>query len=90
MSSTARRARLVAWWRALRDPAVPWRRRAPVWLALAYVISPFDFIPEALLAWVGLGDDVTVGLFLVRSLWTLPEARHLDVDPPDAPVTPSR
>ncbi len=83
MRSTARRTRLAAWWSALRDADVPLRRRAVVWLALAYVVSPFDVIPEAVLSVVGLGDDLAVALFLVRSLWTLPDARHLGDDGPD-------
>jgi uncharacterized membrane protein YkvA (DUF1232 family) len=33
-------------------------------LALAYLISPVDLVPEAFLALLGLGDDVIVALWL--------------------------
>jgi uncharacterized membrane protein YkvA (DUF1232 family) len=33
-------------------------------LALAYLVSPVDLVPEAFLALLGLGDDVIVALWL--------------------------
>lgn len=36
-------------------------------LAVAYVVSPVDVVPELLLSLLGLGDDALVGLFLAGS-----------------------
>jgi len=33
-------------------------------LALAYLVSPVDFVPELFLAVLGLGDDAVVALWL--------------------------
>jgi uncharacterized membrane protein YkvA (DUF1232 family) len=33
-------------------------------LALAYLVSPVDLLPEAFLALLGIGDDVIVALWL--------------------------
>jgi len=46
-------------WRLLRDPLVPtWPKLVPL-AALAYVLCPFDFVPDMI---IGLGqlDDVAV------------------------------
>jgi uncharacterized membrane protein YkvA (DUF1232 family) len=43
---------------------VPWRSL----VLLGYILSPIDFLPEALLAVIGLADDAAVFAFLVRSL----------------------
>jgi uncharacterized membrane protein YkvA (DUF1232 family) len=43
---------------------VPWRSL----FLLAYILSPIDFLPEALLSVIGLADDAAVFAFLIRSL----------------------
>lgn len=49
------RARLA--WRLIREPQVPlWRKAIPL-LALVYVLSPLDFIPDAL-PLIGELDDL--------------------------------
>ena len=39
-------------------------RLAMLALALAYLVSPVDLVPEALLGLLGLGDDAVVALWL--------------------------
>ena len=56
--------------RLLRDPRVPlWQKAIPV-LAVLYVISPFDFIPDII---PGLGqlDDIGVVLAAMRLFETM-------------------
>jgi uncharacterized membrane protein YkvA (DUF1232 family) len=43
---------------------VPWRSL----FLLGYILSPIDFLPEALLPVIGLADDAAVFAFLIRSL----------------------
>jgi uncharacterized membrane protein YkvA (DUF1232 family) len=43
-------------------------RLALLALALAYLVSPVDVIPEALLGLLGLGDDAVVALWLGGAL----------------------
>lgn len=43
---------------------VPWRSL----FLLAYILSPIDFLPEALLPVFGLADDAAVFAFFIRSL----------------------
>ncbi|MDP3274209.1 MAG: YkvA family protein [Deltaproteobacteria bacterium] len=49
-----------ALWRYLRDPAVGWGPRIAVFVALAYIVFPFDAVPDVLpvLGWL---DDLGVG-----------------------------
>ncbi len=64
LQDMARQARLA--WRLL------WDRRVPLWTklvpsaALAYVISPVDFIPAAVVPGLGQLDDVAVLLIGVK------------------------
>ena len=51
----------------LRHRESPWKLRAQVLVALAYVVLPWDFIPD-LLPVVGLSDDVTALAILLFSL----------------------
>jgi uncharacterized membrane protein YkvA (DUF1232 family) len=68
----ALRAKLRLLWMVLRDYAngsyrkVPWRAVAAVAAAVAYVISPFDLIPDFLVP-VGWTDD----LLVVALTWNL-------------------
>ena len=47
-------------WRLLRDARVPVFLKGMVIVAGLYVISPYDLLPEALLLWLGLVDDLAV------------------------------
>ena len=51
--------RLKLAWRLLRDPRVPLHVKAIPVLALVYLLSPLDFIPDTL---IGLGqlDDISI------------------------------
>lgn len=61
---------------AMRDPATPLRDRVAVLLAMLYVLSPIDLVPEAVFAVFGLVDDAAVLVFLARAVWTLPSEAH--------------
>ena len=51
--------------RLFRDPRVPvWKKAVPV-LALLYVISPFDFVPD-LIPGLGQLDDIGILLAAMR------------------------
>lgn len=57
--------------RLARDQRVPFRLKAQLALAAAYVISPIDLIPEGLVGVIGLADDAGVlvlVLMLVRNM----------------------
>jgi uncharacterized membrane protein YkvA (DUF1232 family) len=47
-----------------RYPAVSRARLGLIVLALAYLVSPVDLVPEAFLALLGLTDDAVVALWL--------------------------
>lgn len=51
----------------IRHRESPWKLRAQVIAALAYLILPWDFIPD-LLPFVGLSDDLTALALLFFSL----------------------
>lgn len=50
------------------DPDVPVSSKAKVGGALAYFVSPFDIIPEALGGPPGLLEDVALAAFVLRSI----------------------
>lgn len=50
------------------DPAVPAKQKAKLAVAIAYIISPADFIPEGLLGPVGLIDDIALAAFSVNQM----------------------
>lgn len=68
-------------WRRLRDPTVPARHKAIPLVALLYVVSPIDIVPDAVL---GLGqlDDIAVLVIALRLFLSLsnkePAARKSD------------
>lgn len=71
IADIARNARLI--WRLYKDRRVPlWNKAVPL-LALAYVVFPLDFIPDALL---GLGqlDDLTIILLGLKAFVSLSPA----------------
>jgi len=47
-----------------RYPELGRGRLALFVLAVAYIVSPVDLVPEAFLALLGLGDDAVVALWL--------------------------
>jgi uncharacterized membrane protein YkvA (DUF1232 family) len=55
-------------WRLLWDSRVPLRHKLLVFAAVAYGISPLDFIPEAFVPHFGLGEDAGI---ILLSLWYL-------------------
>lgn len=61
-------------WRLFRDPRVPVYKKALPFIAgiicLAYIVFPFDALPDAL-AFIGQLDDMTVVLLvMVPSIWS--------------------
>ena len=58
---------LVLLVRLARDRRVPFIVKAQLLLAAAYVLSPFDLVPEALLGVIGLADDA--GVLALVLLW---------------------
>ncbi|MEO8394935.1 MAG: DUF1232 domain-containing protein [Chloroflexota bacterium] len=53
--------------RLARDKRVPFRLKGQLLLAAAYVISPFDLVPEAMLGVIGLADDA--GVLVLVLMW---------------------
>lgn len=53
--------------RLLKDPRVPRRAKITLGLAVAYVASPIDLIPEVIPV-VGWADDVVVIMFAIDAL----------------------
>lgn len=53
--------------RLIRDPRIPRRTKLVVGLALAYVASPIDLIPEFIPV-VGFADDLMIVVFAVNHL----------------------
>ncbi|OZM77416.1 hypothetical protein CFP66_36345 [Pseudonocardia sp. MH-G8] len=51
-----------------RYPELPRGRLGMLVLALAYLVSPVDLVPEAFLALLGLADDAVVALWLGGAL----------------------
>ena len=57
--------------RLIKDKRVPFLLKAQLMLSVAYVISPFDFIPEGISGVIGLVDDAGVlalTLYWVRNI----------------------
>lgn len=48
----------------LKDPRVPWGTRAWVWVAVVWLISPIDLIPEFIPVAGPLDDIIVAGLVL--------------------------
>ncbi|MCC6803458.1 MAG: DUF1232 domain-containing protein [Anaerolineae bacterium] len=53
--------------RLARDQRVPFLLKGQLLLAAAYVLSPFDFVPEALIGAIGLADDA--GVLMLVLMW---------------------
>ena len=52
---------------ALRSPALPWKDKAKIIAALAYLILPFDILPDAIPV-VGVIDDAAILWAVLRLL----------------------
>lgn len=60
---------VILLFRLARDPRVPASSKAIALLAVGYVLSPFELLPELLLGPIGLIDDlIVVGMALSRLL----------------------
>lgn len=55
-------------WNYLRDPTTPHSARLVALLALLYVLSPLDAVPERLVPFVGWLDDVGAATLALRWL----------------------
>lgn len=53
-------------WLLFRDPRVPLHLKGLLVLAVAYVVSPLDFIPASLFLVLGLVDDFAIALMAVN------------------------
>ena len=50
------------------DREVPVKERAKLAAAIAYFVSPFDLIPEALVGFIGFADDIALAAYVLNSL----------------------
>lgn len=50
------------------DSEVPVRERAKLAAAVAYFVSPFDLLPEALIGFIGFADDIALAAYVLNSL----------------------
>lgn len=51
-----------------RYPHLSRKRIVMMLVAVVYIVSPIDLVPEAFLAFLGLGDDALVGAWLAGAL----------------------
>ncbi len=58
-------------WRLMRDPRTPaWLKGIPL-LALLYILSPIDFLPDLMIPGIGSLDDLILLLLSLRLLLDL-------------------
>ena len=50
------------------DSEVPAKERVKLAAAVAYFVSPFDLLPEALLGFIGFADDIALSAYALNSL----------------------
>lgn len=50
------------------DPEIPAKHKAKLGLVIAYIISPLDLMPEAILGPVGYLDDLTLAAYAINQL----------------------
>lgn len=62
---------LRLYWRLLRDRRVPSYLKGVFILALAYVVSPVDLIPDFTVPFLGQLDDLVVAVFALRFFLTM-------------------
>ena len=63
------------YWQLFTDSRVPLQAKAILIAAVLYVLSPFDFIPELLIPFFGVVDDL--GVVLLAARW------FISLCPPD-------
>lgn len=74
-------------WRFLTDKNAPKVPRIMAILAVLYVVSPFDILPEAMLPVVGWLDDI--GLTAAALTWLASKAARYERDNPEIKVEPA-
>jgi uncharacterized membrane protein YkvA (DUF1232 family) len=62
--------------RLARDRRVPFMVKARLLLAAAYVLSPFDLMPEAMLGVIGLSDDAGVLVLVLMGIRSITSIDH--------------
>ena len=50
------------------ESAVPLKERVKLAAVVAYFVSPFDLLPEALLGFMGFADDIALAAYALNSL----------------------
>lgn len=53
----------------LRDPDVPKSKKIKLGVVIAYFITPFDFLPEALLGLIAYVDDVALTAYMLNDFF---------------------
>lgn len=66
------RKRLAYYQAVYSHPDTPWPSKALLWLALAYALSPIDFIPDFIPVIGHLDDLVIVPALVVFAIWMIP------------------
>jgi len=54
--------------RLMRDKRVPFYLKAIVFAAFLYVLSPYDIIPDFLIPFLGMIEDVVIGILCLTGL----------------------
>ncbi len=63
-------------WRLMRDPRTPgWLKLLPL-LALIYILSPVDLLPDLMIPGIGALDDLVLLLLVLRVLLDLAPAEE--------------
>ncbi|MGM0446492.1 MAG: YkvA family protein [Bacillota bacterium] len=52
----------------LKDPEVPKAKKVKLGVVVAYFITPFDLLPEALIGFFGYIDDIALSAFVLNDL----------------------
>src|SRR3954466_6723031 len=68
---------VVVFWRLMRDPRIPRRRRAALLLAALYLLTPLDVVPDFIPV-AGQLDDAIVVLLALRYLLRGTDRQLLD------------
>ena len=55
-------------WKLSLDPRVPISERVKLMASVAYFISPFDLIPEAIVGPIAFADDIVLAAYVVNGL----------------------
>jgi len=51
------------------DPEIPSKHKAKIAVALAYIVSPFDLVPEIVLGPIGLLDDLALAAWILNGIF---------------------